>query len=72
MTSLRDIKHYRISFKHWKTGEVKTIDAREIEGVTINDGSDRIVVWNITEGKFEDIIRDTIESNEEVVFSNNI
>jgi len=72
MTSLRDIKHYRISFKHWKTGEVKTIDAREIEGVTINDGSDRIVVWNITEGKFEDIIRDTIVSNEEVVFSNNI
>ena len=72
MTSLRDIKHYRISFKHWKTGEVKTIDAREIEGVTINDGSDRIVVWNITEGKFEDIIRDTIVINEEVVFSNNI
>ena len=72
MTSLRNIKHYRISFKHWKTGEVKTIDAREIEGVTINDGSDRIVVWNITEGKFEDIIRDTIVSNEEVVFSNNI
>lgn len=72
MTSLRDIKHYRISFKHWKTGEVKTIDAREIEGVTINDSSDRIVVWNITEGKFEDIIRDTIVSNEEVVFSNNI
>ena len=72
MTSLRNIKHYRISFKHWKTGEVKTIDAREIEGVTINDSSDRIVVWNITEGKFEDIIRDTIVSNEEVVFSNNI
>ena len=72
MTSLRNIKHYRISFKHWKTGEVKIIDAREIEGVTINDSSDRIVVWNITEGKFEDIIRDTIVSNEEVVFSNNI
>ena len=72
MTSLRNIKHYRISFKHWKTGEVKTIDAREIKGVTINDSSDRIVVWNITEGKFEDIIRDTIVSNEEVVFSNNI
>ena len=72
MTSLRNVKHYRISFKHWKTGELKTIDARDIEGITINENSDRIVVWNITEGNIEDIIRDTIVSNEEVVFSNNI
>lgn len=72
MTSLQDVKHYRISFKHWKTGDVKTIDAREIEGVAVNEMSERIVVWNITDGMVEDIIRDTIVSKEEVVLSNNI
>ena len=60
MTTFMSVPHYKITFKHYKTGELKTIFAREIEGVKINDASERTIVWNITDGKPEDIIRSTI------------
>ena len=58
--TLLSIPHYKITFKHWKTGELKTIFARDIEGISVNPASERIVVWNITDGVLEDIIRSTI------------
>ena len=58
--TLLSIPHYKITFKHYKTGELKTIFARDIEGISVNPASERIVVWNITDGVLEDIIRSTI------------
>lgn len=58
--TLLSIPHYKITFKHWKTGELKTIFARDIEGIRVNPASERVVVWNITDGVLEDIIRSTI------------
>ena len=68
------VPHYKITFKHYKTGELITIFAREIEGVKVNDASERTIVWNITDGKPEDIIRDTIVSwvNIDEVFADNL
>ena len=48
-----------MTFKHWKTGETKTIEFREAD-VPANPGSERLVVWNETEQKLEDVIKSTI------------
>lgn len=48
-----------MTFKHWKTGEVKTIEFRDAE-VPTNPNSERLVVWNETEQKLEDVIKSTI------------
>ena len=47
-----------MKFKHWKTGEVKTIEYKE--HIPDNAESERIVVWNVTEDKLEDVIKSTI------------
>ena len=49
----------KVSFKHWKTGEVKTIEYRPAN-VPLNPYSDLVVVWNVDEDKLEDIRRETI------------
>ena len=48
-----------MTFKHWKTGEIKTIEFREAD-VPANPNSERLVVWNETEQKLEDVIKTTI------------
>ena len=48
-----------MTFKHWKTGEIKTIEFREAD-VPSNPSSERLVVWNETEQKLEDVIKSTI------------
>ena len=48
-----------MTFKHWKTGEIKTIEFREAD-VPANPNSERLVVWNETEQKLEDVIKSTI------------
>ena len=48
-----------MTFKHWKTGEVKTIEFREAD-VPTNPSSERLVVWNETEQKLGDVIKSTI------------
>jgi len=48
-----------MTFKHWKTDEVKTIEFRDAE-VPVNPNSERLVVWNETEQKLEDVIKSTI------------
>lgn len=48
-----------MTFRHWKTGETKTIEFREAN-VPSNPSSDRLVVWNETEQKLEDVIQSTI------------
>jgi hypothetical protein len=48
-----------MTFKHWQTGEVKTIEFRDAD-VPENPSSERLVVWNETEQKLEDIIKSTI------------
>ena len=48
-----------MTFKHWKTGEIKTIEFREAD-VPANPSSERLVVWNETEQKLEDVIKSTI------------
>ena len=48
-----------MTFKHWKTGETKTIEFREAD-VPSNPNSDRLVVWNETEQKLEDVIKPSI------------
>lgn len=53
-----------MTFRHWKTGEVKTIEYRDAD-VPSNPNSERIVVWNETEQKLEDIIKSTIVSTHE-------
>ena len=74
MTTMSNVPHYEITFKHWKTGELKTIYARDIEGIRVNPASERVVVWNITDGLLEDIIRSTIVkmTNSDEVFADNI
>ena len=53
------------TFKHWKTGEIKTIEFREAD-VPANPNSERLVVWNETEQKLGDGIKSTIvETREE-------
>lgn len=48
-----------MTFKHWKTDEVKTIEFRDAD-VPVNPNSERLVVWNETEQKLEDVIKSTI------------
>ena len=48
-----------MTFKHWQTGEMKTIEFRDAE-VPANPSSERLVVWNETEQKLEDVIKSTI------------
>ena len=48
-----------MTFKHWKTGEIKTIEFRDAD-VSANRGSERLVVWKETEQKLEDVIKSTI------------
>ena len=48
-----------MTFKHWNTGETKTIEFREAD-VPSNPSSDRLVAWNETEQKLEDVIKSTI------------
>ena len=48
-----------MTFKHWQTGEMKTIEFRDAD-VPANPSSERLVVWNETEQKLEDVIKSTI------------
>ena len=48
-----------MTFKHCKSGEMKTIEFRDAE-VPANPNSERLVVWNETEQKLEDVIKSTI------------
>jgi hypothetical protein len=50
----------KITFKHWKTGKEKTINASKYPHIPLNPYSDVIVVWNEDEDKLEDIRRNTI------------
>ena len=45
-----------MTFKHWKTGEVKTSEFRDAEEPA-NRSSERLVVRNKTEQKLEDVIK---------------
>jgi hypothetical protein len=56
---IKDMTKKFMTFKHWKTGETKTIEFREAD-VPANPGSERLVVWNETEQKLEDVIKSTI------------
>ena len=47
------------TFMHWKTGEIKAIEFCEAD-VHANSSSERLVVWNEPEQKFEDVIKSTI------------
>ena len=46
---------------YWKTGEVKTIEFRDAD-VPANPSSERLIAWNETEQKLEDVIKSTIVS----------
>ena len=48
-----------MTFKHWKIDEVKTIEFRDAD-VPANPSSERVVVWNETEQKLEDVIKSSI------------
>ena len=48
-----------MTFKHWKSDEVKTIEFLDAE-IPANPNSERLVVWNETEQKLEDVIKSTI------------
>ena len=48
-----------MTFKHWQTGEIKTIEFRNAD-VPANPSSERLVVWNETEQKLEDVIKSAI------------
>jgi hypothetical protein len=48
-----------MTLKHWKSGEVKTIEFRDAE-VPANPNSERLMVRNETEQKLEDVIKSTI------------
>jgi len=48
-----------MTFKHWKTGEMKTIEFSEAN-VPENPSSESLVIWNETEQKLEDVIKSTI------------
>ena len=48
-----------MTVERWKSGEVKTIEFRDAE-VPANPNSERLVVWNETEQKLEDVIKSTI------------
>ena len=54
-----DMPKKLMTFKHWKTSEIRTIESREAD-VPANPNSERLVVWNETEQKLEDVIKSTI------------
>lgn len=54
-----------MTFKHWKTGEIKTIEFRDAD-VSANRGSERLVVWKETEQKLEDVIKSAIVEIREI------
>ena len=54
-----------MTFKHWKTGEIKTIEFRDAD-VYANRGSERLVVWKETEQKLEDVIKSAIVEIREI------
>ena len=56
-----------MTFKHWKTGEVKTSEFRDAEEPA-NPSSERLVVRNKTEQKLEDLIKPTIVETREELF----
>ena len=45
-----------MTFKHWKTGKVKTSEFRDADEPA-NPSSERLVVRNKTEQKLEDVIK---------------
>ena len=54
-----------MTLKHWKSGEVITMEFRDAE-VPANRNSERLVVWNEAEQKLEDVIKSTVvETREE-------
>ena len=53
-----------MTFKHWKSDEVKTIEFLDAE-IPANPNSERLVVWNETEQKLEDVIKSTIVEKRE-------
>ena len=54
-----------MTFKHGKTGKIKTIAFRDGD-VTPNPSSARLLVWNETAQKLEDVIKSTfVEIREE-------
>ena len=54
-----------MNFKHLKSGEIKIIEFREAEAPA-NTNSERLVIWNETEQKLEDVIKSTtVEIREE-------
>ena len=48
-----------ITFNHWKTDEEITVQYNPVD-FHIPESSDRIVVWDVKEGKLVDIIRNTL------------
>ena len=54
-----------MTFNHWQTGEIKTIEFRDAE-VPANPSSERLVVWNETEQKLEDVIKSAIVEIREI------
>ncbi|MBL6813083.1 MAG: hypothetical protein ISQ66_06070 [Luminiphilus sp.] len=54
-----------MTFKHWKTGEIKTIEFRDAD-VPANPGSESRVVWKETEQKLEDVIKSAIVEIREI------
>ena len=48
-----------MTFRHWKTDEVKTIEFKDAD-VPVNPSSERLVVGNETDQKLEDVIKSTI------------
>lgn len=55
----------KITFKHWKTGELLEIVCSDT-GLPDNPGSERIVVYDVVNKQYEDIIKDTIVSIEDI------
>ena len=54
-----------MTFKHWKTGEIKTIEFRDAD-VPANPGSEIRVVWKETQQKLEDVIKSAIVEIREI------
>lgn len=55
--------HQRIKYKHWKTNEELEIVCRNGD-FPDHPQSDRIVVWDLENERYEDIIKSTIVSVE--------
>ena len=53
-----------VTFKHWKTGEVKTSEFRDADEPA-DPSKERLLVQNETEQKLEDVINSTIVGTRE-------